>query len=413
MGESKNSSNFFTNLETSSMIKPHGSDELNPLFVYDSAENEALQKEAEGLASIVVSSATAANAVMLGAGYFNPLTGYMSKADALSVARTLKTASGVFWPTPVLNLVEDAGSIKAGDRIALKDPNVEGNPVIAVMDVDAVEEFSDDEMAEMSKEIYAAADGEAHPGVDAFNSQGKVCLSGAIKVLNFSYFQTEFPDTFRTAVEIRNEVSERGWKKVVAFQTRNPMHLAHEELCHMAMDRLGCDGLVIHMLLGKLKKGDIPAPVRDAAIRKMVELYFPENSAMVTGYGFDMLYAGPREAVLHAVFRQNMGATHFIVGRDHAGVGDHYGAFDAQTIFEDRVPAGSLDIEIFKADHTAWSKKLNKVVMMCEAPDHEKDDFVLLSGTKVREMLGNGEAPPKEFSRPEVADILISYYRSL
>ncbi|MBL7002527.1 MAG: sulfate adenylyltransferase [Gammaproteobacteria bacterium] len=395
------------------MIKPHGSDELNPLFVYDSAENEALQKEAEGLASIVVSSATAANAVMLGAGYFNPLTGYMSKADALSVARTLKTASGVFWPTPVLNLVEDAGSIKAGDRIALKDPNVEGNPVIAVMDVDAVEEFSDDEMAEMSKEIYAAADGEAHPGVDAFNSQGKVCLSGAIKVLNFSYFQTEFPDTFRTAVEIRNEVSERGWKKVVAFQTRNPMHLAHEELCHMAMDRLGCDGLVIHMLLGKLKKGDIPAPVRDAAIRKMVELYFPENSAMVTGYGFDMLYAGPREAVLHAVFRQNMGATHFIVGRDHAGVGDHYGAFDAQTIFEDRVPAGSLDIEIFKADHTAWSKKLNKVVMMCEAPDHEKDDFVLLSGTKVREMLGNGEAPPKEFSRPEVADILISYYRSL
>ncbi len=395
------------------MIKPHGSDELNPLFVYDSAENEALQKEAEGLASIVVSSATAANAVMLGAGYFNPLTGYMSKADPPPLARTLKTASGVFWPTPVLNLVEDAGSIKAGDRIALKDPNVEGNPVIAVMDVDAVEEFSDDEMAEMSKEIYAAADGEAHPGVDAFNSQGKVCLSGAIKVLNFSYFQTEFPDTFRTAVEIRNEVSERGWKKVVAFQTRNPMHLAHEELCHMAMDRLGCDGLVIHMLLGKLKKGDIPAPVRDAAIRKMVELYFPENSAMVTGYGFDMLYAGPREAVLHAVFRQNMGATHFIVGRDHAGVGDHYGAFDAQTIFEDRVPAGSLDIEIFKADHTAWSKKLNKVVMMCEAPDHEKDDFVLLSGTKVREMLGNGEAPPKEFSRPEVADILISYYRSL
>ena len=393
------------------MIKPHGSDELNPLFVYDSAENDALQKEAEDLASIVVSSATAANAVMLGAGYFNPLTGYMNKADALAVAREMKTTSGLFWPTPVLNLVHDAGNIKAGDRIALKDPNVEGNPVLAIMDVEAVEEFTDDEMAMMSKEIYRARDDEPHPGVEAFNAQGKVCLSGPIKVLNFSYFQAEFPDTFRTAVEIRNEIKERGWNKVVAFQTRNPMHLAHEELCHMAMDRIGCDGLVIHMLLGKLKKGDIPAPVRDAAIRKMVELYFPPNSAMVTGYGFDMLYAGPKEAVLHAVFRQNMGATHFIVGRDHAGVGDHYGAFDAQEIFDKEVPAGALDIEIFRADHTAWSKKLNKVVMMSEAPDHSKEDFVLLSGTKVREMLAQGIAPPKEFSRPEVAQILIDHYK--
>jgi len=395
------------------LIKPHGSDELNPLYVYDTAENEALQKEAQGLASIVVSSATAANAVMLGGGYFNPLTGYMNKADALSVAKGMKTTSGLFWPVPILNLVKDAGKIKAGDRIALKDPNVEGNPILAVMDVKAVEEFSDADMAMMSEKIYRPKPPEAHPGVDAFNAQGKVCLSGPIKVLNFSYFQDEFPDTFRTAVEIRNEITERGWKKVVAFQTRNPMHLAHEELCHMAMDRLGCDGLVIHMLLGKLKKGDIPAPVRDAAIRKMVELYFAKNSAMVTGYGFDMLYAGPREGVLHAIFRQNMGATHFIVGRDHAGVGDHYGPFDAQKIFDDEVPAGALKIEIFKADHTAYSKKLNKVMMMCEAPDHTKEDFVLLSGTKVREMLGKGIAPPKEFSRPEVAEILIKYYQSL
>ncbi len=395
------------------MIKPHGSDELNPLFVYDSDENEALHHEAESLTSIVVSSATAANAVMMGAGYFNPLTGYMNKADALSVAKDMKTSSGLFWPTPVLNLVEDAGNIKAGDRIALRDPNVEENPVLAVMEVEAIEEFSDEEMAMMSKEIYAASDDEAHPGVETFNSQGKVCLSGPIQVLNFSYFQSEFPDTFRTAVEIRNEIAERGWNKIVAFQTRNPMHLAHEELCHMAMDRLGCDGLVIHMLLGKLKKGDIPAPVRDAAIRKMVELYFPPNSAMVTGYGFDMLYAGPREAVLHAYFRQNMGATHFIIGRDHAGVGDYYGAFDAQTIFDDEVPDGALDIEIFNADHTAYSTKLNKVVMMRDVPDHTKEDFILLSGTKVREMLGRGEAPPPEFSRPEVAQILMDYYQSL
>jgi len=393
------------------MIKPHGSDELNPLFVYDSAENEALQKEAEGLPSIVVSSATAANAVMLGGGYFNPFTGYMNKADALSVAEKMHTTDGLFWPTPILNLVEDAAGIEAGSRIALKDPNVEGNPVLAVMDVEAVEEISEDEMAAMTEQVYGTTDSE-HPGVVAFNSQGRIALSGPIKVLNFSYFQSEFPDTFRTAVEIRNEIKEHGWEKVVAFQTRNPMHRAHEELCHMAMERLGADGLVIHMLLGKLKPGDIPAPVRDAAIRKMVELYFPPNSAIVTGYGFDMLYAGPREAVLHAVFRQNMGATHLIVGRDHAGVGDYYTDFGAQEIF-DTIPEGSMEIEIFKADHTAYSKKLDKVVMMREAPDHTKEDFVLLSGTKVREMLGQGIAPPPEFSRPEVAKILMDYYQSL
>jgi sulfate adenylyltransferase len=394
------------------MIKPVGSDELNPLFVYDDAEHDKLSKEAESLPSVVISSQAAGNAVMMGGGYFNPLKGFMNVADAMGAAEEMTLTDGSFFPVPVLCLLEDVSAIKDARRIALRDPNVDGNPVLAVMDVENIEEVSDEQMKIMTDKVYRTDDME-HPGVNAFNTQGRFAVSGSIQVLSFSYFLDEFPDTFRTAVEIRNEITERGWKKVVAFQTRNPMHLAHEELCHMAMDRLGCDGLVIHMLLGKLKPGDIPAPVRDAAIRKMVELYFPPNSAMVTGYGFDMLYAGPREAVLHAYFRQNMGATHFIIGRDHAGVGDYYGAFDAQTIFHDEVPKGALDIEIFEADHTAWSKKLNKVVMMREAPDHEKDDFVLLSGTKVREMLGNGIAPPKEFSRPEVAQILIDYYQSL
>lgn len=394
------------------MIKPIGSDELQPLFVYDSDKHDALQHEAESLPSIVISSQAAANAVMMGSGYFNPLQGYMNVADSMACAEKMVMTNGAFFPVPVMCLVENTDAIGDAKRIALRDPNVEGNPVLAVMNIDAVETVTDEQMQVMTEKVYGTTDPE-HPGVDAFNSQGRIALSGPIQVLNFSYFQTDFPDTFRTAVEIRNEIAERGWKKVVAFQTRNPMHLAHEELCHMAMDRLGCDGLVIHMLLGKLKSGDIPAPVRDAAIRKMVEVYFPPNSAMVTGYGYDMLYAGPREAVLHAYFRQNMGATHFIIGRDHAGVGDYYGAFDAQTIFDDEVPEGAMEIEIFKADHTAWSKKLNKVVMMREAPDHEKDDFVLLSGTKVREMLGQGIAPPKEFSRPEVAQILIDYYQSI
>ncbi len=394
------------------MIKPVGSDTLQPLFVYDTDKHHALRHEAESLPSVVVSSQAAGNAVMMGAGYFSPLKGFMTVGDAMGCAKNMRMSDGSFFPVPVLCLLENVDAIKDAGRIALRDPNVEGQPILAVMELNAIEEVSDEQMRTMTEKVYGTTDAE-HPGVAAFNAQGRFALSGPIHVLNFSYFQEDFPDTFRTAVEIRNEIQERGWGTIVAFQTRNPMHRAHEELCKMAMDAVDADGVVIHMLLGKLKPGDIPAPVRDAAIRKMAELYFPPNTVMITGYGFDMLYAGPREAVLHAYFRQNMGATHFIIGRDHAGVGDYYGAFDAQTIFDDQVPADALEIEIFRADHTAYSKKLNRVVMMRDAPDHSKDDFVLLSGTKVREMLGQGIAPPPEFSRPEVAEILMTYYKSL
>jgi sulfate adenylyltransferase len=393
------------------MIKPHGSETLNPLFVYDSEKHDELLHEAENLPSMMINSAAAANAVMMGAGYFNPLTGYMNAADAISVAQRMHTTDDLFWPTPVLNLTNNIESVKGHKRIALRDPNVEEHPIMAVMDVEDIEELSEGEINLIAEKVYRTNDPE-HPGVATFKSLGKFVISGPLQVLSFSYFQQDFPDTFRTAKEIRNEIIERGWNRVAAFQTRNPMHRAHEELCKMAMEAVDADGVVIHMLLGKLKPGDIPAPVRDASIRKMVELYFPPNSVMITGYGFDMLYAGPREAVLHAIFRQNMGATHLIVGRDHAGVGDYYGAFDAQTIFDEEVPEGALEIDIFRADHTAYSKKLNRVVMMRDAPDHGKDDFVLLSGTKVREMLGNGIAPPAEFSRPEVAKILMDHYQS-
>lgn len=392
------------------MIKPHGSAELNPRYVADEARRAALMAEAETLPSLLLNSAAAANAVMLGAGYFNPLSGYMTLADALEVAERMHTTDGLFWPVPILNLTRESG-VAVGSRIALRDPNVDGHPVLAIMDVQTVETVSDAQIQQMAERIFGNVDPK-HPGVATFVGLGNTLLSGPIEVLNYSYFPREFPDTFRTAVQIREEIAQRGWNKVVAFQTRNPMHRAHEELCRMAKERLGADGIVIHMLLGKLKAGDIPADVRDAAIRKMVELYFEPNTVMVCGYGFDMLYAGPREAVLHAVFRQNMGATHLIVGRDHAGVGSYYGPFDAQTIF-DSVPAGALDIEIFAADNTAWSKKLGRVVMMREAPGHTPEDFINLSGTAVREMLGKGIAPPPEFSRPEVARILSDYYQSL
>ncbi len=394
------------------MIKPHGSESLHPRYVLDAKERAALTQEAEKLPSIVVSSAAAANAVMLGAGYFNPLTGYMNLADALKVADEMRTTSGLFWPVPVLNVVKDASAVRGKKLVALRDPNVEGNPPIAVMQVEAVEQATPEQMAHMTKRIFRTDDPK-HPGVAAFNGVGSTLVSGSVRVLNFSYFEKDFPDTFRTAYQLRDQMQQLKWSKVVAFQTRNPMHRAHEELCRMAYRDLEADGILIHMLLGKLKPGDIPADVRDRAIRKMVDVYFERNTVIISGYGFDMLYAGPREAVLHAVFRQNTGCTHLIVGRDHAGVGSYYGPFDAQTIFDTDVPKGALQIQIFRADNTAWSKKLNRVVMMRDAPDHKPEDFINLSGTKVREMLSKGMDLPVEFSRPEVANILMKYYQSM
>jgi len=394
---------------TDGLIKPHGSETLNPLYVSDNKKREELIKEAETLPSIVVSSAAAANAVMLASGYFNPLKGFMNLADSLSVAEKMQLTNGLFWPVPIVSVVKDASAIKGTKRIALRDPNVDGNPVIAIQDVEAIEEASEDQMKLMTEKVFGTLDPK-HPGVDAFNSVGNILISGSIQVLNYSYFIEDFPETFRTAVQLREIIKKNGWKKVVAFQTRNPMHRAHEELVRMAMQTVGADGAIVHMLLGKLKEGDIPADVRDAAIRKMAELYFEPNTVEITGYGFDMLYAGPREALLHAIFRQNMGASHLIVGRDHAGVGDYYGGFDAQTIF-DQIPKGALEIEIFRGDHTVWCNKCQKIVMMRDCP-HDREDYLMLSGTKVREMLANGEELPAEFARPEVAKILMGFYRA-
>jgi len=392
------------------MISPYNSEVLQPLHVQNQTRRKILLDQAQRIPSIVVSSAAAANAVMLGGGYFTPLKGYMGLADVLSVSKHMRLTSELFWPTPVVNMVRDNSlteEIKSAKKIALRDPNVEGCPVIAVQSVDKIEAITDQQVGKVVEQVYGTTDSR-HPGVEAFSAAGNTLISGDIEVLNYSYFETEFPDTFRTAVEIRNEIKQRNWETVIAFQTRNPMHRAHEELCRMAQKELNADGILVHMLLGKLKEGDIPADIRNDSIRKMVELYFPENT---TGYGFDMLYAGPREALLHAIFRQNAGCTHLIIGRDHAGVGDYYGAFDAQTIF-DSIPEGTLQIEIFRGDHTVWCFKCEEVMMMRDCP-HDKGDYLLLSGTRVREILSEGKELPPEFSRPEVAKILSEYYQTL
>ena len=392
------------------MIAAHGSAPLNPRFVEEGARRDELREEAATLPSMLLSSAAAANAVMLGAGYFSPLSGFMSLGDALGVAENMRTESGLFWPIPVLNLSADAAAVDGAGRIALRDPNRPGHPILAIQEVESLARIPDEEFDFITARVFGTRD-ERHPGVRTFRGLGRSLVAGPVEVLDHSYFEEEFPQTFRTATSIRKEIADRGWQRVVAFQTRNPMHRAHEELCKMAREATGADGVLIHMLLGRLKEGDIPASVRETAIRRMVELYFPPNSVMVAGYGFDMLYAGPREAVLHAIFRQNAGCTHLIVGRDHAGVGDYYGPFDAQSIFDEDVPPGALEIEIYRGDHTAWSRKLKRVVAMGSVEDHAPEDFILLSGTRVREMLSRGIAPPPEFTRPEIASILIEHYR--
>ena len=393
------------------MIKPHGAQELTPLYVADHSARSRLLGQANGLSPVLISSGAASSAVMLGCGYFTPLQGFMNLAEIKNVAADMRLPDGLLWPVPVVNIVYGnllPASVKPGSRVALLDPNIDGNPVLAIQEITSIEALSAADRETIVEQVFGTAD-ENHPGVAGFRAMGDTLLAGPVQVLGYSYFRVDFPDTFRTAGELRAAIAERGWEKVVAFQTRNPMHRAHEELCRMARQQTSADGILIHMLLGKLKPGDIPADVRDAAIRKMVELYFPADTVLIAGYGFDMLYAGPREAVLHAIFRQNSGCTHLIVGRDHAGVGDYYGPFDAQTIF-DAIPPEALEIEIFRGDHTVWCNQCQQVVMMRDCP-HGQEDYLFLSGTQVRQMLSAGKSLPPEFARPEVAEILMRYYQ--
>ena len=392
------------------MIAPFQSDQIKTTLV-STEEQYRLVLEWDDGTSLVMGKQAASFAVLMGSGYLSPFTSFMNSADAFMVADSFRTTAGIFCPLPVIHLATEHPEVAAGDLIILKDPNLYNNPVLCTQRVESIEVLSQTQILSLAQAIFGTIDS-SHPGVAQFLQQGNVLIAGPVHCFNLSYYTTTFADTFRTASELREEITKRGWNRCVAFQTRNPMHRAHEELCRMAMHDTKADGLIIHMLLGKLKQGDIPAAVRDQAIRAMVEQYFDPQSVIVAGYGFDMLYAGPREALLHALMRQNIGATHFIVGRDHAGVGSYYSPFDAQHIF-DTVPNDVYDIDIYRGDTTAWSKKLNKVVMMKDAPDHSPEDFIQLSGTKVREMLKAGTPLPEEYTRPEVATILMRYYQSL
>ena len=390
----------------SKLIKPYGSDELLTPF----NEIGVNLADVEQMPKFLLNDSAIANVVMLGSGYFNPLQGFMNKTEALSVCDEFRTLNGLFWPIPVLNITREMPDFKIGEKVALLDSSQDHNPCIAIMNISDVEFLSDQDLNYFCMRIFGTNDYN-HPGVNKFKKLGNYLVSGSIEVSQLSTFPMDHPDTFRTASQLREIITDLGWRKIVAFQTRNPMHRAHEEVCRIACERINADGLIIHMLLGKLKEGDIPAKTRDECIRTMVASYFHDLPVLISGYGFDMLYAGPREALLHAIVRQNLGATHLIIGRDHAGIGNFYGEFEAQEIFDEWHDVSELQIQIFKADHAAYSKKLEKVVMLNEVDNHKAVDFVTLSGTKLRELLANGQLPPAEVVRPEVAEILIDFYK--
>lgn len=390
----------------SKLIKPYGSDELLTPF----KEIGVNLADVEQMPKFLLNDSAIANVVMLGSGYFNPLQGFMNKTEALSVCDEFRTLNGLFWPIPVLNITREMPDFKIGEKVALLDSSQDHNPCIAIMNISDVEFLSDQDLNYFCMRIFGTNDCN-HPGVNKFKKLGNYLVSGSIEVSQLSTFPLDHPDTFRTASQLREIITDLGWRKIVAFQTRNPMHRAHEEVCRIACERINADGLIIHMLLGKLKEGDIPAKTRDECIRTMVASYFHDLPVLISGYGFDMLYAGPREALLHAIVRQNLGATHLIIGRDHAGIGNFYGEFEAQEIFDKWHDVSELQIQIFKADHAAYSKKLEKVVMLNEVDNHQAVDFVTLSGTKLRELLANGQLPPAEVVRPEVAEILIDFYK--
>lgn len=386
------------------LVNPHGGGSLKPLLLAGDALREESAR-AERLPKVEVSSREAGDIVMLGIGGFTPLDGFMTRADWQDVCDGMKMANGLFWPIPITLSTDEvtAQSISTGSDVALVD--AESGEILATMQV--TEKYAIDKAHECMM-VYKTTDTE-HPGVKMVMEQGPINLAGPVKVLSTGTFKAEYGDQFMTPAETRALFESKGWSTVAAFQTRNPMHRSHEYLAKVAIETT--DGVLIHSLLGKLKPGDIPADVRSAAIGSLIENYFVKNTVIQAGYPLDMRYAGPREALLHALFRQNYGCSHLIVGRDHAGVGSYYGPFDAHKIF-DEIPKDALETRPLKIDWTFWCYKCEGMASARTCP-HGDTERLLLSGTKLRKALSEGQDVPKEFSRPEVLTILREYYGSI
>ena len=402
----------------SKLVPPHGSPELKPLLLEGAAREEEMKK-AEGLTKVPMTTRETSDLIMMGIGAFTPLDGFMGHDDWKGVCDNYQMPSkgGLFWPIPItLSATQElADTISIGDEVALWDTETEA--IMGTMKV--TEKYSIDKAHEC-QQVFKTIDTE-HPGVQKVMAQAPVNLAGPVKVLSESYYPEMFAEIYQRPAEARKIFEDRGWSTVAALQLRNPMHGSHAYLAWVAIEV--CDGVYIHQLVGKLKPGDIPAEVRVKAIDALVNNYFRPERVLQGGYPMEMRYAGPREALLHAVFRQNYGCSHLIVGRDHAGVGDYYGPFDAHRIFNE-IPDGSLKLQPLCMDWTFYCYDCGTMASMKTCPHESKaviDDNgqyqggsrLLLSGTMLRKLMSEGKPVPKEFSKPEVIAILKEYYDNL
>ncbi|MBN1838072.1 MAG: sulfate adenylyltransferase [Spirochaetales bacterium] len=383
------------------LVPPHGGT-LKPLLL----QGEELAEErrrAASLPKVPLNSKEASDSVMLAMGAFSPLEGFLGRADYLGTVERMELSSGVLWPIPVTVSVgrEVAAGIREGQDVALVAED--SGEVMAMMTVQ--EKYPYDRTKE-AREVFGTEE-EAHPGVQRIYSQGEIYLGGPVRALSEGRYPAEYPEFARPA-ETRRIFTERGWSAVAAFQTRNPIHRSHEYLIRIAMEV--SDGVFIHPIVGALKSGDIPADVRMKCYQALIDRYLPAERVVLKVYPMEMRYGGPREAVLHAIIRQNFGCSHLIIGRDHAGVGKYYGPFEAQEIF-DRLTPGALAIRALKLDWTFWCYKCGGMASLKSCP-HSPEDRLLISGTELRALLSEGRRPPEEFSRPEVLQILTEYYRN-
>ena len=382
------------------LVKPHGRVDLNPLLVEEAQRSDNLAN-AKTLRPVTMTSRELSDLLMFGMGAYSPLEGFMNEESWRKCCTDYKTDQGLFWPIPItVSVPEDtASSISIGETVALTD---EDSAIYGTIKVD--EKYTIDKDLEC-REVYRTLDPK-HPGVEKVMAQEPVNLAGSVTVLNEGIYPSTYKGLYLKPEETRAIFEKNNWSTVAAFQTRNPMHRSHEHLAKIAIEI--CDGLLIHQVLGALKPGDIPAEIRVAAIDALVENYFVPGTAIQAGYPIEMRYAGPREALLHALFRQNFGCSHLVVGRDHAGVGDYYGPFDAHHIF-DEIPKGSLETQPLKIDIAFYSYKCGGMATGRTCPSDESQRLNI-SGTRLREMLGNGEPVPEEFSRPEVIEVLRRHY---
>ena len=386
------------------LVSPHGSSDLKPLLLPLPEAEKAQKRANDFICKTEMTSRELSDLLMLGMGAYTPLDGFMGYDDWLGVCKEMKTTAGVFWPIPItLSINEEvAKNIKIGDEVALTDSlgRLYGQ-------ITAHEIYQIDKLTECNA-VFGTMDTN-HPGVAKVMGQHDYNLSGPVKVFDEGDYPKKYKGLYMRPAETRSLFQSNGWSSVAAFQTRNPMHRSHEHLAKIAIEI--CDGLLIHQVLGALKPGDIPAEVRVDAIDALVKNYFVPGTAIQAGYPIEMRYAGPREALLHAVFRQNFGCSHLVVGRDHAGVGDYYGPFDAHKIF-DEIPKGSMETQPLKIDIAFYSYRCSGMATGRTCPS-EEGERLNISGTRLREMFANKEAVPAEFSRPEVVDVLQKYYDGL